>query len=401
MRKIAAIVTILVLISITGTSQDKKTPQFWFEKGEQALARKEYVAARAHFSECLRLDNRFADAYRLRAISQEHLGENERALTDYNIYVELKPEDPEALFSRGVLRFEANQFLPARQDFLKVLRAPKGETNTVYFGREKYNESNGKIFTAQNGGKDYVYNYLGLIETKLKRYDVAIGWLDSAVKNSPNNASYLINRGSARLDKNDKAGAKADFENALKLEPDNSLAIHNLATLKAAAGEKESSELLLSEAIERNKNLPYPRADRAFQRMQKNDLAGALEDYNEVVKLEPRDYENYLNRGLVKEKMKDLQGALVDFSKAIELNDKDERSWLSRGNIMSKLARWKDAIEDYSVAIAHNPNYGLAFYNRAVANQHSGKLKEACDDLNKAIKFEVKVDVKMRDKVCR
>ena len=403
MGKISLALVLLIFCSLTIYGQEKKKPTaaYYFEKGEKSLEKKEFITAQAHFTECLRLDPYYAEAYRARAIVRERLGEKAKALTDYNIYVDLKPADVEAIFSRAVLRFDGGQFLPARQDFLQLLTMPTGETNTVYFSQEKYSDGDAKIFTAQGSGKDYIYNYLGLIDIKLKRYDKAIVWLDSAIKLAPGNANYWINRGTARMDNVEKAAAATDFEQALRLEPESSLALHNLATLKSAAGENVSSEKLLSEAIEKNKNLPYPRAERAYQRLQSNDLKGALEDYDEVIRMEPKDEENYINRGLVKEKMKDLPGALKDFSTAIELDEKNEKAWLSRGNIMSKLSRPKEAIEDYGIAIALASDYPLAYYNRGIAYQNTGMKKESCADLMKAEKLGVKVDVKVKEKSCK
>ncbi len=391
---------IILLIPLSGLGQEKKTAAYYFDKGEQSMAKKEYVSAQAHFTECLRLDPYYSEAYRMRGMVREHLGLTAQALTDFNVYIDLKPKDAEALFNRAVLRFESGQYLPARQDFLKLLTMPTGETNTVYFSQEKYNDSNGKMFTAQGTGKDYLYNYLGLIETKLRRYDKAIAWLDSAIKVAPENASYWINRGAAKVPDEDIAGARSDFEQALKIDPDNSLALHNLATLKPTTGENLVSEKLLSEAIEKNKNLPYPRAERAYQRFQKNDLKGALEDYDEVVRLEPKDEENYINRGLVKEKMNDLLGAKADFSKAIDLNPKNEKAWLSHGNIKSKQGRWKEAVEDYSIAIILLPSYKIAHYNRAIAHQNAGQSAEACEDLKSAEQLGISVDQKVKQKIC-
>ncbi len=403
MVKLIFALSLFLSSAYSARAQDTKkhTAASYFEKGEVSMGKKEYISAQAHFNECLRLDPYFAEAYRLRGMVREHLGEKAKALTDYNVYVSLKPTDAEGLFSRAVLRFESDQFLLARQDFLLLLKLPPGETNTVYFSKEKYEPGNSKVFTAQSAGKDYFYNYLGVIETKLKRYPQAIVWLDSAIKLLPNTANYWVNRGKAKQDLNDKTGAAADFEHALQLEPENGLALYNLATLKAAAGEVASSDLLLSEAIEKNKGLPYPLAERAFQRFQRNDLKGALADYDEVIRLEPKDEENYINRGLVKERMKDLQGALSDFSKAIALNDKNEKGWLGHGNMMSLSGRWKEATEDYSVAISIDAQYGLAYYNRAIAYQYSGKPKEACQDLKKAEQLSLKIEHTMKEKICR
>jgi tetratricopeptide (TPR) repeat protein len=402
MRKSALITTVLISVLTNGYSQEvkKHTPQYYFEKGEQSLSKQEYVSAQAHFNECLRLDPHFAEAYRLRAITREHLGEKAKALTDYNIYVDLKPADSEGLFSRAVLRFDAKQYLLARQDFLNLLKLPPGETNTVYFSQEKYTDANGKVFTVQSSSRDYLYNYLGVIETKLARYPQALSWFDSAIHVSPGNASFWINRGIARQEKKDKAGASADYEQALKLEPDNGLALHNLATLKGEADSAER-EKLLTTAIEKNKNLPYPRSERGYYRLQKNDFKGAVDDYTEAIRLDPKDAENFINRGLAKDKMNDLNGAISDFNAAIKLDEKNEKAWVCHGTILSKQRKWQNAIDDFNVAISLNPKYGLAFYNRSMAYQSIGNNKEACSDLNSAEKFGAKVDEKIKTRICK
>lgn len=402
MRNIRAALVVLMMIPFAVLSQvkEKHNATYYFNLGEDALNRKEYITAQAHFTECLRLDPSFAEAYRLRAITREKLNDNQRALTDFNIYVDLKPDDTEALFNRAVLRFESGQYPTARQDFLNLLKMPHSETNTVYFAQEKFKDGNGKIFTQVNGGRDHIFNYLGLIERKNKRFDKAVVWFDSALRLSPGNTSYLINRGIAYMERKEIPYAKADFEMVLKNEPENSLALHNLAVLKSFEG-KDETQKLLDSAIAKNKNLPYPRAERAFYRMQNNDLVGALEDYNELVRMEPTISENYSARGLVKEKLKDLEGALQDYSKAITLDEGSQKAWLGRGNVMSKIGKWKDATDDYTVAIKLDPSYGLAYYNRALAFSNSRKSDEACHDLKTAEKLGVKINPQIKAKICR
>jgi tetratricopeptide (TPR) repeat protein len=395
------VLVLLTLFLVPGMAQDKKTPAYYFEKGEQSMAKKEYFSAQAHFTECLRIDPYFAEAYRLRGIAREYLGEKAKALTDFNVYVDLKPNNPEVLFERAVLRFESQQWLPARQDFLKLLTLPPGETNTVRYSQEKYNEGEVRITTRHSDAKDYLYNYLGLCESNLKRFTQAMAWMDSAVKVAPQNPLYLINRSQVRSRASDNKGALADLQKALELDPENGLALHNLALLKQSGGDTEASEKLLSDAISKNERLPYPRAQRAYQRLEKNDLKGALEDYDEVIRLEPLDAENYVNRGIVKEKMRDLAGAASDFSKAIELDSKNPKAWLGHGNVQSKLSRWKEAITDYTAALHLQSDYKLALYNRGIARMNAGQRKEACEDFTAAGKLGIKVDATLRQKACQ
>jgi len=398
-------ISIFILLSLQGFSQ--KTPEkknnalHYFEEGEQALNEQKYKMALAHFNECLRQDPYYLDAYYSRAIAKEHLNDTKGALTDYNIFLNSKPDNTEALFNRAVIRFQQDQFDLARQDFLKLLKLPPVETNTVYFRQDRFGGGTDKIFTSTSGGKATLYNYLGMIDIKNKQYKEAIVSLDSALRLEPKEPNYFVNRGMAWAKLRDTTAAIADYQHALTIEPNHPLATHNLAVIKRAKGEIQESEKLLDEAISQNPGLPYPYAERGYYRLMNNNLKGALEDYNKVLSMDKKDEESYLNRGLVKEKLKDLNGAFTDYTEAISLKTDYERAWLNRANLLVKMNRTGEAIEDYTVALTWYPEYALAYYNRAIAHNKLKKNKEACEDLNQAIRLGSKVDANMKAKFCQ
>lgn len=96
---------LLLLLTFSSYAQQKKEEAVGlFKLGEKAINEHSYRTALAHFNECLRIDPFFWDAYSLRAFSKEKLNDQKGALTDYNIYLESRPEDNDALFARAVLR---------------------------------------------------------------------------------------------------------------------------------------------------------------------------------------------------------------------------------------------------------------------------------------------------------
>lgn len=371
-----------------------------FEKGEEAYNRADYAEALSLFDKCIQESPGYADAYLSRAATREQLKDLQGAHLDYNIFLELKPDQPEALYNLAALRYRMGMYTQAKEDFLKLLVLPPGATTTIYFKRSASSTGTNQITTAQSAVKPQYYNYLGMVETQLKNYNQAIRWLDSAIALQGKDPDYYVNRGIAKMALRDTS-AMADYRKALALNPDHGAALHNLAILKRELGQASESLDELEKAIESDSSMLYPYLERAYQRMEGGYYKGALDDYNRALEINDRDPEIWLNRGIVKEKMNDLKGAFSDYTKAIELNEKFEKAWLNRGNVLSKQGRYREAIEDYTVAITYNPDYAYAFYNRAIARQKLKLATEACDDLKKAESLGQAVSEKMKRDICK
>ena len=398
--KFSRVVSIVfILLASWQAKGQKRDAAYYFQKGEDAMDAQNHKTALAHFNECLRIDPYYMEAYYSRAQVRESLGDSKGALTDFSIYLEAKPQNTDALFSRAMLRYQYKQWAVAREDFLKLLSAPPGETKSIFFAPDK--EGGTAISSMQSNMTSTLLNYLGMVDTKLKSYKSAIHFLDSAIKLDPKNAELYVNRGWAHQEKLDTIQATADYQKSLALNPEGSLARHNLAALSAKKGNLKEGEKLLTEAIERSPEYPHFHVARAINYTAQGDYPKALLDYNAAIQLDLTDPETWMRRGLVKEKLKDLNGALADYTQSIKLKDDNEKVWLHRGDLMMQLNRMKDAIEDYSIAITHQPEYGIAYYHRGIAKQRSGNLKEACEDLKQAQSLKVKVDEKSLALSCK
>jgi len=387
------------ICSAAVSQHEKKNANYYFQKGEEAMDAQSYKTALAHFNECLRLDPYFTEAYYSRAHVRESLGDTKGAMTDFSIYLESKPQNTDALFSRALLRYQQAQWATAREDFLQLLTAPPGETKSLFFAIDK--ESGSPVASTQSNMTSSVLNYLGLVDTKMKDYKRAVQYLDSAIKLDPKNPEFFINRGWARQEMYDTLKAIADYQKALVLNPEGSLARHNLAVLSAKKGNLKEMEKLLTEAIERNPQEAHFYTARAINYTAQGDLTKAMTDYNSSIHLDPNNPDIWLRRGLLKEKTKDLNGALADLTESIKIKDDNAQAWVQRGNLMMKLNRAKDAHEDYTIAITHLPEFGYAYHCRALAQQRLGDLKAACEDMKTAQSFGIKLDTKELSEVCK
>jgi tetratricopeptide (TPR) repeat protein len=383
-------------------SQDKpKKPFQLYDEAETVFNERKYREAVALLNECLKINPGYMDAYPLRASAREQLNDLDGALTDYSIFLEKYPEHPDVLLSRAMLRYKLGFYELARDDFSRLLTLSSPETNTIFFRQNMSVNDHSPMMTTTNGAHNsFVYNYLGLNELKLKNFTQAIAYLDSAIKIAPREPEYFVNRGLAKEGAHDST-AIDDYARALRLSPNHVLAQHNFAALQAKKKQSISAEERLTQTIDADSTMLTPYLERAQQRFESGYFKGAEEDYTMAIELDSSNLEVWLARGLARERQKNYKGAFSDYTKAIDIKENYAKAWINRGNVLLKLDRYDDAIEDYTVALLHQGDNTMAYYNRAMAKFKLKRNAEACADLAQAENLGMKVEEKVKSKICQ
>jgi len=147
----------------------------------------------------------------LRAAAYQQLGKTDAALKDVDSALKIAPNMPEAIRARATLLAGSGKLAEAIGDL------------------ERLNEGEAKdVATLLQLGMLYYTN--GNIRQ-------AIDAFGEAIKQDPKRALAYQARADARLRVGDHAGARDDYEQALKLEPDNTHVLNNLAWLLATSPE--------------------------------------------------------------------------------------------------------------------------------------------------------------------
>ena len=123
----------------------------------------------------------------------------------------------------------------------------------------------------------------------------------------------------------------------------------------------------------------------------RKDNRGAIQDYTQAIKINPKYAEAYYSRGTARGELKDYQGAINDFNQALKINPKYAEAYNNRGAVRGDLKDYQGAIQDSTQAIKINPKLAQAYNNRGVARRQLKDYQGAIQDFTQAIKINPKL----------
>ncbi len=118
--------------------------------------------------------------------------------------------------------------------------------------------------------------------------------------------------------------------------------------------------------------IPYHQRGVAYSATGQNALA--IKDFTEVIRLNPKYAQAYLDRGLAWYKT-DLDKAIADYTEAIRLDPKFAWAYCDRGLAWSAKKDPDKAIADFNDALRLDPKLGEAYLHRGKAWQAKGKTR--------------------------
>jgi tetratricopeptide (TPR) repeat protein len=199
-------------LSVVQTSRNTESFAY-FTSGTENWNRGLYDQAITDYTQAIRLDSSFGNAYYNRGIAYDRKKDYRRAIADYTKAIKYYPKhgyvDPHYVYlyyNRGLAYYNKRDYTRAIADWTQVTRlAPH------------YVDS---------------YNNRGNAYLKQRDYDRAIADLTLTIRLDPLSISTYNNRGTAYYYKRDYTRAQADWTKALQLDPTNAIAQENLELLK-------------------------------------------------------------------------------------------------------------------------------------------------------------------------
>lgn len=199
-------------------------------------------------------------------------------------------------------------------------------------------------------------------------------------------SNQKLREGNKFRDKGDHKQAAKLFEEAIKLNPNNALALYNRGQAYNQLKKYDLAMKDFNKAEELNPNSELPYLGRGWIYNQSSKYEQAIREYSKVIALNPNQAVAWNNRGAAKSWLNQMRAAIADYTKAIELNPNYAKAYENRGKAYNALREYQKAEADFkrSSQITGSNKGGDKMIEEALNLSKRGEIKEALEILNKA-----------------
>ncbi len=324
--------------------------------GRNALYFNDYLLSIQYFNQVIDAKPYLAEPYFLRAIAKYNLEDFTGAETDAGKAVEINPFLPDAWEVRGVACQCLGNY-PAAIEY--------------------YNQA----LTLLPHNRQILFNK-ALAQEAADRFDAADSTYAELLEMYPRFDDGYLGRAQLNLHRGDSIAARADLDKALALN-DNSV---GALSLRAALSQDDPKAALadMERAVKLQPDRTFLRVNRAVARYKANDYNGALNDLDYVLEQEPMNYEALFNRAILRAELQDNDRALSDLTRALQLRPGDLRARFNRSLVRLAKADYVGALADANDVVEAYPEMFAGYALRAQIHDAMGDNVAARRDSRRA-----------------
>ena len=292
--------------------------------GMQATQRGEYSQAMRYFSNASKIDPKDSWEYIKRGSAFNFLRENDNAIDDLNISLQLDRNNPAAYLARGLAFRHRGDNDRAIQDFNRVI---------------ELDENAAQAFRVR--GWAYV---------EKGDYDSAIEDFSKSIEFDRNYARGYKLRGQAYGKRGDYGRAIEDFSEAIELDKNDTEVYRFRGEAYRSLGNHESAVRDFSKVIELDTGDVRVLGLRGLSLIAQGNHESAVQDFSKVIEIDRNDNVAYGLRGTLHIALGNYDKAIQDFDSLIELDPTDASNYGHRAVVRLLLQQWEQARSDFITA---------------------------------------------------
>jgi protein O-mannosyl-transferase len=212
-------------------------------------------------------------------------------------------------------------------------------------------------------------------------------WRDTLVKNPACSMAHN-NLGTGLNEKGESDEAIREYQEAIRLKPDNAEAHNNLGVALGKKGQIDEAIRQYQEALRLEPGYAETHYNLGLALGEKGQIDEAIRQYQEAIRLKPDYAETHYNLGNALLKKDQTDEAIRQYQEAIRLKPDYAETHYNLGNTLLKKGQTDEAISQYQAAIRLKPDNAEAHINLGNTLLKKGQMDEAISQLQEAIRLK-------------
>lgn len=382
-----------------------------FEEGIALKQSKKYNEAIAKFSEVVKKDKYYHEAWYHRAICYLELKKTDAALQDLTQCLAVKKDFVDAYILRARLYSEQDKAQDSINDLNQVIRIKPNYTEAYEKRASLYLKMPDKSLNAigdlQKAAElkttnPWTYIELGKYHANKNKHQESIQYFTKAIELEPQNGEWNYWRGNAYSHTNDALAAIKDYSAAIDKGYKNQDIVYKRAKLYFEKQIYDNALTDLTTLITQYQSKQYDVfVMRGICYSQINQTPNAIKDFTKATTLAPNKAEAYYLRACEYQKQGKTKEplAIKDFNKSIELEPNNHEAYTKRAIYYYDKQKFAESLEDINKSIKIKPTAEAYFYKGAVLYEMK-KYNEACLELKKSAQMDYEPAKKRLKEVC-
>lgn len=152
-------------------------------------------------------------------------------------------------------------------------------------------------------------------------------------------------------------------------------------------GRIKEAQKILNSVIEKTPEHQAAYNMRGIARLELDETALAIEDFDTSIRLDSSDYRAFYNRGNAYYQVQEYAEAILDYDRAMRLEPKSADIYINRANALVQLENYLAAIKDYEFAIKLDETNYLTYFNLGRTHYLTGAQDKAKSSFEQCIKI--------------
>lgn len=202
-------------------------------------------------------------------------------------------------------------------------------------------------------------------------------------------AAWHYHQGSRQLNSNEHEAALANFDRALKLQPEDYKAWFGRGMALGYLDCHAEALTSFEKALHLQPSASFGWHNRGIALGKLGRWSEALNSFDRALEFNPDSASIWHNRGLTLIDLECYESAVTSFERCLQLQPDASWAWYNRGTALLQLKRYREALNSFDRAIEFRPDDSRAWYNLGLTWKRLGRYKKAISCLTRSLSLQL------------